>query len=220
MAERTELSEADPCVVCGTTGGTVQTGRDTPMRPRRACATCYARFRTQGRLDELPRSRFDARSFLRRLLAGDVTPDETGCIIWPGAKTDKGYGHVNRDGRNTLVSHLVLESLVEPRPSPDHDAAHAPHDVCGNRACVNVAHLRWATRRENMDDRKTDGTLPRGERHGHAKLTADDVREIRRLYARDDVTQQNLSDRFGVTRSMVGSIVRGQAWTHVKRGPS
>lgn len=220
VAKRTDIPEAAPCVVCGTTGGRVLSGAVSPHRPRGACNACYYRYRNQGRLGELTRTTVDTAAFLDRLIAGEVTPDDGGCILWPGAKTDKGYGHVTRGGRNILAAHLVLEGRGFPRPSPKHDAAHAPHEVCGNRDCVNPDHLRWATRQENMDDRVPDGTLPVGERHGRAKLTADDVRDIRRMYAAGGVTYRDLGERFGVTESMVGRIVRGQAWTHVTGGPA
>lgn len=56
---------------------------------------------------------------------------------------------------------------------------------------------------------------PRGERNGRAKLTAAAVRVIRRRYATGGVSQQALANEFGVARSLIGPIIRREAWTHV-----
>ena len=212
----TSRPQSYPCVVCGTTGGYVAPGASTPERTRGACKSCYGRFRHSGRLDELlpPTESVDARGFLDRLLAGEVEPDGSGCILWPGA-TNTGYGVINVDGTVVRVTRVVLEHAVGPPPTPDHEAAHAPHDVCGNTDCVNVAHLRWATRRENELDRITDGTSNRGERQGGSKLTARQVLEIREEHARGDMTNQEIGDRYGVTRHTVGMIGRRQSWRHL-----
>jgi DNA invertase Pin-like site-specific DNA recombinase len=55
----------------------------------------------------------------------------------------------------------------------------------------------------------------RGSTNGQAKLTEDDVREIRRLYATGNFTQRELALEFGIARSAIGKIVRRQAWKHV-----
>lgn len=54
-----------------------------------------------------------------------------------------------------------------------------------------------------------------GTRHHHAKLTPDDVREMRRLHATGDFTQNDLGARFGITRSQVSEAVRGISYRDV-----
>jgi len=61
-----------------------------------------------------------------------------------------------------------------------------------------------------------DSTPRRGERINTAKLTADQVKEIRRLYASFGYTQLDLSLRFGVSRSQIGHIIRRDYWKHVQ----
>lgn len=52
--------------------------------------------------------------------------------------------------------------------------------------------------------------------HEHiAKVTEDDVREIRRLAALG-ITQREIAERFGVTRANIGLIVSRRNWVHVK----
>jgi len=53
-------------------------------------------------------------------------------------------------------------------------------------------------------------------RPGNSKLTPDQVREIRSLYATGDYSQQKLAERFGVSKPVVGNIVTGKGYRDVK----
>lgn len=55
----------------------------------------------------------------------------------------------------------------------------------------------------------------RGERHGAAKLTEKDVREIRRRYAAGGETFASLSDAFRVSPQTISGIVHLRSWRHV-----
>ncbi|WP_460941414.1 hypothetical protein [Sediminivirga luteola] len=54
-----------------------------------------------------------------------------------------------------------------------------------------------------------------GENNSAAKLTAQQVSEIRRRYATGGVTQVALAEQFGVDQAHISSIVRRKAWAHV-----
>jgi len=54
----------------------------------------------------------------------------------------------------------------------------------------------------------------RGERAARAKLTTEQVREIRRLFA-GGATQADLSRRFSVGPSTISAIVLGRSWLHL-----
>lgn len=54
-----------------------------------------------------------------------------------------------------------------------------------------------------------------GSNHVNAKLTEDDVREIRRLVARGSLHRE-VAEVFGVSKAAVGAIVSGRNWSHVK----
>lgn len=49
-----------------------------------------------------------------------------------------------------------------------------------------------------------------------AKLTEDQVREIKIRYGKDGVTQQMLATEFGVAQTKISDIVRGKTWKHVE----
>lgn len=58
-------------------------------------------------------------------------------------------------------------------------------------------------------------TTRKGEWHPNAKLNEQDVAEIRRL-SEEGVTRASLVARFGVSKSTIGSILRGKTWGSVQ----
>jgi hypothetical protein len=59
------------------------------------------------------------------------------------------------------------------------------------------------------------GRSPRGEAHPRAKLTEADVLEIRRLHREGAGGYGALAERFGVSRSVIQSVVQRRSWAHV-----
>ena len=134
-----------------------------------------------------------------------------GCIPAPGFRDKYGYGRVKVDGSPTPASNYALRQAVGPPPPDKPEAAH----TCPSKGCCNPAHLSWKSAKGNAADRKRDGTENTGERHGSAKLTADDVLEIRRLHATGGYTYRKLADMYGVAFTTIGEIVRREIWTHI-----
>ena len=124
-----------------------------------------------------------------------------------------GYPAVElwRDGQRDprLVHLLVMEAFEGPCP-PGQETRHGPNG--GGDA--SLANLSRGTHMENMDDQLRDGTRNRGERAGCAKLTEDDVREIRELLALR-VPQTSIAARFGVRQMAISDINCRKTWTHV-----
>lgn len=143
-------------------------------------------------------------AFVRRLMISQPGV----CVIWPFGKDPDGYGILTWEGRCRRANGLVCELMNGPRPSPKHQAAHS----CGNASCVTPRHLRWATNTGNQRDRWTHGTSNRGERHGQHKLTADNVREIRRMWASGEHTQTAIGGRFGILSGSVNNILARRSW--------
>ena len=78
--------------------------------------------------------------------------------------------------------------------------------------------LRGESRRHIDGPRASRRPLhtPQGERNGGARLTAKQVRAIRRRYARGGVSQVALAETYGVTSVAVHFIVRRKTWTHLQ----
>ena len=108
------------------------------------------------------------------------------------------------------VNVLVCLAFHGPRPD-DHDAAHWNGDRTDNRP----ENLRWATRSDNLADRGRHGTINHGERNGQAKLTAEQVRKIRRAHA-NGKTPTALSLQYDLNPRHVCDIVAGRRWGHVE----
>lgn len=66
--------------------------------------------------------------------------------------------------------------------------------------------------REKTQDDEPNPNRVRGERHGHAKLTTAEVLEIR---SATGVSQQQLADAFGVSRTTIRRILIREIWKHV-----
>lgn len=71
------------------------------------------------------------------------------CILWPYGKTE-GYGALTINGKRRHAHQLACEREHGPKPPDKDDAGHR----CGNRGCINRAHLRWVTRAENEEDKR------------------------------------------------------------------
>jgi hypothetical protein len=153
-------------------------------------------------------------SLEERLQAGLGAKDPvTGCIEWTGYKRKKmGYGQINRGGRMVGTHCLAYELKHGPIPEGMCVCHH-----CDNPSCCNDAHLYLGTKADNNADRESKGRgkQPKGAKNGRSKLTEADVLEIRRLLAAGE-TLSTLAANFGVDRSTISKIRRGDTWKHNK----
>jgi hypothetical protein len=132
--------------------------------------------------------------------------DISGCLLWTGAKTPGGYGKVGRGGRTIYVHRAVYEANFGPIP-----AGLVVMHGCDQPSCCNPDHLALGTKADNSLDMVRKGRSRVGARHPLAKLTADDVAEIRRCVARGE-KQRSLAARFSVTFQHVSAVVAGKTW--------
>jgi hypothetical protein len=88
---------------------------------------------------------------------------------------------------------------------------------CDNPACVNPAHLSAGTPAENSADCKAKGRTCRGEANPKAKLTADQVREIREEYGTGaGPTLHELAAKYNVGHVTIWNAVRRVNWGFVQ----
>lgn len=141
---------------------------------------------------------------------------ETGCWDWlpRGQVGSTGYptkaiciegGRGKK--RYEVASRWVYKQLVGPIPEDltiDH--------LCFNKRCVNPDHLEVVPFRENLARRKH---LARGERHGRAKLSELEVRELR-MAAPFSVSPTDLADHYGISYFGARLINQCENWRHVQ----
>lgn len=151
-----------------------------------------------------------------------------GMILKPVARPD-GYSQVtlHRDARQQvrLIHRIVCEAFHAPSPGDSYHAAHSD----GNRANNRANNLRWATASDNNADKIWHGTIrsgadhharlkpdcmPRGTKHGNAKLTDTAIQSIRR----DARRQRDIAAEYGVSQSLISMIKNGHIWAHLSKG--
>ena len=70
--------------------------------------------------------------------------------------------------------------------------------------------------RDKMAKGRHNYRAHRGTDNGTAKLTDDDVRLMRAIYANGKTSQPELARRFGLRQSTVWAILHRRLWNHVK----
>ena len=157
-------------------------GCDRPVYCRSACTTHYERYRRAGEVEKLPtkfrntcsvegckrphlakgicgmhRRRLEEHGSLEppSLRHSILDPEEAfnartvrdgDCLIWTGSLTDSGYGLITAGGR-VRAHRYAWERAGFEIP----EGMFIDH-ICHVRSCVNVDHLRLATRSQNASN--------------------------------------------------------------------
>jgi hypothetical protein len=132
-----------------------------------------------------------------------------GCWEWTGKPNRRGYCEASINGLR-FYAHRVAYSLAHPDWEWDSHILHR----CDNPRCVNPDHLYSGFDAENAADRVARGHArgaPRGILHPSAKLTVEQVVEIRER----KVGQRQAAQIYGVTEAHIWAIRTGQKWRHV-----
>jgi len=83
---------------------------------------------------------------------------------------------------------------------------HFDGDATNNRP----ENLRWGTNVENEADKRRHDRNAKGERNPSAKLTIDDVQQIRAQYRRG--SGRKLAAQFGISNTQLHDIVNRKSW--------
>ncbi len=128
-----------------------------------------------------------------------------------GSRLEHRFATLHHDGqkRIVLIHRLVLELFVGPCP----DGLESCHEN-GIGSDNRVSNLRWDTHERNMADQVRHGTARRGESHGRAKVTEEDVQEMKRL-RQEGWTYKQLGERFDLHLSNARRAVLGETWSEV-----
>ena len=123
--------------------------------------------------------------------------------------------HTRKIGYQTCVlgyvHRLVAETFI---PNPDNrpEVNHKNGIKWDNR----VENLEWVTKSENMNHAILNGLSNSiGETHYGAKLTEEQVIQIRELYATKKYTQRQLGKMYGVCFQHISKIVNNKQWKHI-----
>lgn len=107
------------------------------------------------------------------------------------------------------VHQLVLEAFVGFRP----EGMECRH-LDGNKNNNQLDNICWGTKEENDQDNVRLGVFS-GTNNPRAKVSEDDVREIREMYDSGRYSQSKLGKMYGVGQDTISSIVRRETWSHI-----
>jgi hypothetical protein len=224
-------------VTCRFRGTRIKT-KGIPMRPKIECIcqVCQKRFyefdyniRRRGRkycthsCQQIARNKARIRPAEERFwekVDRTTTPD--GCWLWIGSTIGPTHYGQFRHGSD-VMAHRVAWILAH---GPIPEGLCVCH-TCDVPLCVNPAHLWLGTNQDNVNDKVAKGRQPRGkdltpyehrprgECAPKAKLTADQVREIRKRHAPGSDTYKILMAEFGISQHAYWCIISRKSWKHV-----
>jgi len=136
----------------------------------------------------------------------DMTSDAQGCWLFTGCKK-AGYGRMRYKGKQYLTH--ILAYILSGKTVPEGlQLAHS--ELCkGKKHCCNPDHLTPKTARENALDRHRDNSMT------HAKLTAEQVLEIRDKYAKGGISHRKLAEEYKISQQNISRILTRKLWSHI-----
>ncbi len=163
----------------------------------------------------------------RNALGQNVTPDPeeyfwnnikkdtiTGCWNWKGNMFNTGYGQFKNkrmaNGRPIGASRAAWLLFRKADLKRFEFVCHR----CDNPRCCNPDHLFVGTQKQNMEDCVEKVRINRGEDRPQAKLTEDDVRQMRKARQMGCPWRVIAAD-FHVTLNCAISAITGKTWSHV-----
>ncbi len=165
------------------------------------------------------------------------------CWEWRRNLTKQGYGQIRRGGKGdgNVYAHRLAWELAAGAPiPPGMDVCH----TCDNRRCVRndtpgiyiirgiarprYGHLWLGTNADNVQDAVDKGRNVvehlrilrprwRGENHGNAKLSAQQVATIKAVCQRGRIRRAVIARHYGVSPALITMIANGYRWTETPR---
>lgn len=140
------------------------------------------------------------------------------CWNWIGVKNNKGYGRFWANGKFIMAHHFLVSDA---KPA----GAWVLHK-CDNPACVRPDHLFFGDAKANSRDMHSKGRgnpmpgnramlalhlQPKGEAHYCAKLTNENIKEIKATPKRHGYMSE-LARKFNVSHQTIRFVVNGITW--------
>ena len=132
------------------------------------------------------------------------------CWEWTSSKDKDGYGDFRNNRKERKVHRFSWFLHYGEIPEGLLVCHH-----CDNPSCVNPTHLFMGTQKDNIQDALAKGRLKspglKGEAHGRAKLTEEQVLSIRT----SGRSEADLARKYNVDRKAIWNIKNHITWTHI-----
>lgn len=141
-----------------------------------------------------------------------------GCWGWRGPIAKGGYPVMScrkemGSDRGHKASWIIYKGMIPPK-------MHVCHS-CDNPICTNPEHLWIGTHKQNNDDKIAKGRAKfvkpptlKGEKNPSAKLSEDQVKEIRLLILQGH-SSYGIGKDFGVSKTTILRIKNSENWKHI-----
>lgn len=137
---------------------------------------------------------------------------KNGCWEWTGFKNKLGYA--------------IMTCNSKIGPSKAHRGSWIIHNgsipkgkiirhLCNNPTCTNPEHLAVGTMKDNSRDCIESNRICRGEKSPFAKLTEENVVEIKKKLRKDKLTCKEISKEFNVSSACISAINVKRNWKHI-----
>jgi len=137
-----------------------------------------------------------------------------GKIMKPWENSNKKYLYItlrkNNEKKTYAIHTLVLNTFIGENPGGK-QCAH--YD--GNPENNHVENLRWATAKENIDDRKRHGRTAKGEKQGSSKLDEKSVKTILKLKDKG-LSKYEVGHLACVSYTTIERIWNNESWRHLQ----
>lgn len=197
---------------------------NTPMNQRvwnlRACKQCESQYKPTSMAQRFCSDECNIDNASKRFWESvnkdgpipEGKPELGKCWLWMlPCEIGLGYGQIKVKGDRIRVHRFSYALHNGGHMAPGLNVLH----LCNNPNCVNPAHLKMGTQKENIqqcvkDGRKSDR---RGSNCPTAKLTDESVKQI----WKDSKTmmRKDIASKHNMSRSVISNILNGKTWKNV-----